>query len=357
MSRFAYAPGIALLLLLTAHADEAKIPGLSPDAEAAARLQIFLDRAEFSPGEVDGRWGALTTHVLALYRQAKGEPLKPEPKDKDGPPDMSGLDLSSIHPVFITYKVTATDLEDVGKLAHSPAAEAKEKSLPYPNGMEAVAEKFHCSNAFLRELNKGHSSELHEGDILNVPNVTPFELSAVKELTPGSNAASESTKEPAPEPKEKEKAKAGDKSPHHSPLPEPEPPLSIQVDTHANILTLLQKDKIIAVYPVTIGSHQTQSPIGEWKIESITKFPNFRYDREMLQHGERSGNYHVLPPGPRNPVGIIWVQLNKKGIGLHGTDDPDSIGRSASHGCVRLANWDIYRLASRVREGVPVTIK
>ena len=99
--------------------------GCRPAAEAAAKLQIFLDRAEFSPGEVDGRWGALTTRVLALYRQSKGEPAKEEPKNKDGPPDMSGLDLDSVNPVFITYKVTAEDLKDVGKLAHSPAAEAK----------------------------------------------------------------------------------------------------------------------------------------------------------------------------------------------------------------------------------------
>jgi lipoprotein-anchoring transpeptidase ErfK/SrfK len=84
--------------------------------------------------------------------------------------------------------------------------------------------------------------------------------------------------------------------------------------------------------------------------------PNFRYDKAMLNKGERSSNFHLLPPGPNNPVGVIWIQLNKKGIGLHGTSDPDAIGRNASHGCVRLANWDIVRLATKVKSGVAVSI-
>jgi len=76
----------------------------------------------------------------------------------------------------------------------------------------------------------------------------------------------------------------------------------------------------------------------------------------MLKHGERSGNFHMLPPGPNNPVGVIWIALNKKGIGLHGTETPETIGRAASHGCVRLANWDIVRLAQRLKAGTPVSI-
>ncbi len=76
----------------------------------------------------------------------------------------------------------------------------------------------------------------------------------------------------------------------------------------------------------------------------------------MLKHGERSGNFHMLPPGPNSPVGVIWIALNKKGIGLHGTGEPETIGRAVSHGCVRLANWDIVRLAQKVKPGVPVSI-
>ncbi len=77
----------------------------------------------------------------------------------------------------------------------------------------------------------------------------------------------------------------------------------------------------------------------------------------MLKEGERSSDFVLLPPGPNNPVGVMWIALDKKGIGIHGTEEPDTIGRSASHGCIRLANWDVVRLAAMVRVGVPVTIE
>ncbi|PYI48968.1 MAG: hypothetical protein DMF10_02760 [Verrucomicrobia bacterium] len=133
-------------------------------------------------------------------------------------------------------------------------------------------------------------------------------------------------------------------------------PIGIKIDTKANMLGIFQGEKLIAAYPVTIGSAQTASPIGEWKVSRITKMPTFRYDKEMLQHGKRSGNFHLLPPGPRNPVGVMWIALNKKGIGIHGTNDPGSIGRAASHGCVRLANWDVVRLATKIKPGDNVSI-
>jgi lipoprotein-anchoring transpeptidase ErfK/SrfK len=130
----------------------------------------------------------------------------------------------------------------------------------------------------------------------------------------------------------------------------------VKIDTTTNMLSVYDGEKLIAAYPVTIGSEQTKSPIGDWKVATIAKMPNFRWDQAMLQKGERSENFHLLPPGPNNPVGVVWIALNKKGIGMHGTAEPDSIGRSASHGCVRLANWDVVRLASKVAKGVAVSI-
>ena len=113
----------------------------------------------------------------------------------------------------------------------------------------------------------------------------------------------------------------------------------------------------MAEFPVTVGSQHTASPIGHWTVKSITKLPNFRYDLKMLEEGKRSSNSHVLPPGPNNPVGVIWIALDKEGVGIHGTDEPDSIGRSASHGCIRLANWDVVKLAAMVKPGVPVVVE
>ena len=130
----------------------------------------------------------------------------------------------------------------------------------------------------------------------------------------------------------------------------------MKVDTKTNMLGVFDAEKLVAAYPVTIGSARNTSPIGEWKVRGVSKLPTFRYDKEMLEHGERSGNFHMLPPGPRNPVGVMWIALNKKGIGLHGTNDPDSIGRAVSHGCIRLANWDVVRLATKIKAGDKVSI-
>ena len=130
----------------------------------------------------------------------------------------------------------------------------------------------------------------------------------------------------------------------------------MKVDTSDSMLKLFEKGKLVAAYPVTIGSEQTQSPQGEWKIRGIARLPDFRYDRSFLKTGERGEKTYLIKPGPNNMVGVVWIALNKRGIGLHGTSEPDTIGRSTSHGCVRLANWDIVRLASKVRAGVKVSI-
>jgi lipoprotein-anchoring transpeptidase ErfK/SrfK len=91
-------------------------------------------------------------------------------------------------------------------------------------------------------------------------------------------------------------------------------------------------------------------------VENITALPEFRWDEKMLKEGSRSNDALTLPPGPRNPVGVYWMGLNKKGIGMHGTDSPWTIGRSASHGCIRLANWDAAKLAAMIKKGMAVEI-
>jgi lipoprotein-anchoring transpeptidase ErfK/SrfK len=133
--------------------------------------------------------------------------------------------------------------------------------------------------------------------------------------------------------------------------------ISVDVNVKDNILKVLEDGKIAAAFPVTVGSQETVSPIGHWTVKAIAKLPTFRWDLKMLQKGERSSHFHLLPPGPNNPVGVVWIALNKKGIGIHGTDDPESIGRSASHGCIRLANWDITKLAEMITPGTPVTVE
>jgi lipoprotein-anchoring transpeptidase ErfK/SrfK len=326
--------------------------------EAATRLQIFLDRANFSPGKLDGHYNEFTWKALALYRQSRGEQpqISPAPgKTKSNvAPDLTGLDLDSITPVFIPYTVTDADLASVGPLPSSIAAQAKLKFLPYRDAADVIAEKFHSDVHLLEQLNPGKMKTIKAGDQLMVPNVEPFELASVKDIKPGSelNAqpANDVEYQPEAQGENAHENKQVQKSEAES------APVAIKIDSKTNMLGVFQGDKLIAAYPVTIGSAHTASPIGEWKVSRITKLPNFRYDKEMLQHGRRSGNFHLLPRGPRNPVGVMWIALNKKGIGIHGTNSPESIGRATSHGCIRLANWDVVRLATKIKPGDNVSI-
>ena len=322
------------------------------EIEAATRLQVFLDRANFSPGKIDGHYNDLTRRALALYRESRGEQSQTPPPQRAAKsnvaPDVKGLDLASVNPVFIPYTVTEADLQSVGPSPKQPPQQAKLKFLPYRDVPDAIAEKFHSDIHFLEQLNPGKLKTIKAGDHVMVPNVEPFELASVKDIKPGSEvglkAANELEDQPdaqAGSPEENKGAPAN---------------VAIKLDTKANMLEVHEGDKLIAAYPVTVGSTHTASPVGEWKVRGIAKMPKFRYDKEMLKHGQRSGNFYVLPPGPRNPVGVMWIALNKKGIGIHGTNDPGSIGHAASHGCVRLANWDVVRLATKIKSGDSVSI-
>jgi len=289
--------------------------------------------------------------ALALYRESRGgqpqaPPSQPQAK-RNLAPDVNGLDLGSVEPVFVPYTVTEADLQRAGRLPGNVATKAKLKFLPYRDPADAIAEKFHCEIHFLEQLNAGKLKGLKAGDQLKVPNVEPFELASVKAILPGSETASQAANEVEDQP-ETQASTPGESGAARN--------VSVKIDIKTNMLGVFENEKLIAAYPVTIGSAHTASPIGDWKVRGIAKLPRFRYDKKMLEHGERSGNFYMLPPGPRNPVGVMWIALNKKGIGIHGTDDPGSIGRAVSHGCIRLSNWDVVRLATKIKQGDNVSI-
>lgn len=370
--RLSYLAGIgsflAMIAVGTAAPSKKAQKPTKEEMEHNTQVQIFLDQANFGPGKIDGHQGEFTKKALRLYLQSQGKEVTP-PKDPKAPMDTSSLDLSSVAPVFTAYTVTADDAANVGELPSGPAAQAKVKRLPYASLAEAVAEKFHCDLDFLKKLNAGKIDKLKAGDEITVPNVKPFELSAVKSLQAGSeiasiqtanelgeDAASSSASSPNETTPPEEKKKSGEKKAEEKPVDTATLP-TVHVSVKEEMLTVLAGDKLVAAFPVTVGSQQTASPIGHWKVQGVAKMPNFRYDPKMLSKGERSSNFHMLPPGPNNPVGVMWIALNKKGIGMHGTNDPDSIGRSASHGCIRLANWDVVKLAEMVKAGVQVTVE
>jgi lipoprotein-anchoring transpeptidase ErfK/SrfK len=352
--RFAFVAVLISSAVLSAAGKKKSSHSLSPskaDVEAATRLQVFLDRANFSPGKIDGRYNDLTRRALALYRESRGEQpqIPPQRNTKSNvAPDVSGLDFASVEPVLIPYTVTEGDLQSTGPLPSKVAEQAKLKFLPYHDAADALAEKFHCDVHFLDQLNPSRMKTIKPGDQIMVPNVEPFDLASVKNIKPGSEISSQAANEMEDQP--------GPQTPNPGESAGAPGSVAITVDTKANILEVREGEKLVATYPVTVGTAHTASPIGEWKVRGIAKMPTFRWDKEMLRHGTRSANFYLLRPGPRNPVGVIWIALDKKGIGIHGTNDPASIGRAASHGCVRLANWDIVRLATKIKAGDKVSI-
>ena len=130
----------------------------------------------------------------------------------------------------------------------------------------------------------------------------------------------------------------------------------IYVDTPERLLEVFENDQLVCVFPITPGSTSLPAPIGTWKIQGAATWPWFRYDEGMLNYGIRTENYFNLPPGPNNLVGVVWMGLDKPGIGMHGTNNPETIGRAASHGCIRLANWDAIRVKDLVSVGNTVII-
>jgi lipoprotein-anchoring transpeptidase ErfK/SrfK len=344
--------GILITIGTRAHAEEIKRD--RQQMEEATRLQVFLDNSNFGPGKIDGKDGEFTRKALALFKRSQGQADSTARAAKT-PIDTTGLDLASVDPVFTTYVVAKEDVESAGKLPTDLAAQAEMKWLPYRSVAEAVAEKFHCDIDFIKELNPTIVEELKEGDLVTVPNVKPFELSAVKTLKLGSGVpgvfANDLEKQNVEDASETEDSAEEDSK---KAVP---PTLSLYISTKEKMLEVFSGGQLVAAFPVTVGSQHTESPIGQWTVKGIAKLPNFRYDLKMLKDGERSSTFHMLPPGPNNPAGVIWIELDKKGIGIHGASDPDLIGRNASHGCIRLANWDVAKVVGMIQPGVSVVVE
>jgi len=199
------------------------------------------------------------------------------------------------------------------------------KRMPYSSLLEFVAERYHAEQDFLRKLNPGMDLEkLQPGDAVRVPNVQPFEIEKLTEKFIPANPAFATRQ--------------------------------IYIDTRENFLEVREGDRLVAEFPITPGSKTLPAPKGVWRILGVATLPWFRHDEGVLNHGVRTNDFYNIPPGPNNPVGVLWMGLNKPGIGIHGTNNPETIGRAGSHGCIRTANWDAARLKDIISTGNVVTI-
>lgn len=301
--------------------DTPALPKAPEPIEPILRLQIFLDSKLFCPGKVDGRPGEFTTKALKRYQTANGMP--------ETEVETHTVDLSSITDLYTTYTIREEDVKFVGDVPTKPSLQSKKKYLPYDSLLEFLTERFHTSPELIEWLNKpSKMSALKPGDVVKVPNVTePFLIESL---------------EPVPSLPE---------------VPEFQTTRVIKINTIEKLLGVHEGDKLLASLPITPGSGYLATPPGTWRILGIAQMPTFRWDNSVLNYGVRSSNAYELPIGPNNPVGVMWIGLSKPGIGIHGTNSPQNIGRTSSHGCMRTANWDVVRLVKHISKGMTVIIE
>jgi lipoprotein-anchoring transpeptidase ErfK/SrfK len=317
---------IILLLALGQQPATPPAPQQKPGAAAptdALALQVALDRAGFSPGVLDGRSGGNTRKALDAHVKALGaQPAPIEPTSK--------------------YRITEADVAGPFEpnIPSDLVEQAKLQSLNYRDLREALAERFHATPALLQRLNP--KAQFAAGEEIVVPNVDPM----VIPVTPPKTATKPS---PAEKKAEAQAAQQAVKE---------KPDVTVTVTKSTSALTVTDAGgKVIMYAPVTTGSERDPLPIGDWKVNGVGLNPVFRYNPELFWDADPTHTKTVIPAGPNNPVGLVWIDISKEHYGLHGSPEPSNIGRSESHGCVRLTNWDALRLAAMVKPGTPVVFR
>lgn len=269
-------------------------------------LQVFLDRQGVSPGVIDGHMGSNVSKAIYAYQQMTGEKL--DPNDTDG--ILEQLRMSGGLPV-ISYTITPTDAAGpyVAEIPEDYSQKAQLSSLGYTSTTEMLAERFHMDENFLKEMNPGAD--------FTVPGTI------IKVVNPGS-------------PKSGSVARI------------------IADKGRKQVFAYDATGALIAAYPASIGSTDTPSPSGTVTVERVAFNPGYTYNPKInFQQGSNDKILNI-PPGPNGPVGTVWMALSKPTYGIHGTPDPTRIGRTQSHGCIRLTNWDATELAKMVTPGVTV---
>jgi lipoprotein-anchoring transpeptidase ErfK/SrfK len=298
-------------------------------------VQVALDRAGFSSGVIDGREGKNTTRALEAYRKQNG--ADPQPSDQP----------------LTTYQITEQDA--AGPFARVPRDMMEQSTLPalsYESVAELVAERFHTTPQFLQTLNP--NAKLAAGESITVPNVEPFALPTKEmSLLPAKTGAKANAAKGSAEPKATGTAGRTDAAKPDTAAARA--PVTITVSRSASALTVTGEDGKILVYaPVTTGSEHDPLPLGEWKVTGTFFNPPFRYNPALFWDADPSHSKATIPPGPNGPVGVVWIDLSKEHYGIHGTAEPSTIGRTQSHGCVRLTNWDATRVGSLASPGTVV---
>jgi lipoprotein-anchoring transpeptidase ErfK/SrfK len=281
-------------------------PPAQPDP-ALIRAQVLLERARFSPGAIDGLAGSNMRQAVSAFQKAQNMPVDGELSAEV----MGRLRAGAMGPVTSTYEITQQDISGpyLGTVPTELAAQGEVEAMGYANIVEALAERFHVTQGRLRAMNPG----------------ADFGRAGQKLLVPAIN---------------------------DTPLPAEVSTIEVNKDEGA-VKAFDADGKLLAYFPATIGSSDNPTPTGKVKVNGVARNPDYVYDPSKLSYGDLDRKV-VVAPGPNNPVGVVWIDLDKPSYGIHGTPDPHLIGKTASHGCVRLTNWDALTLAAKVKPGVMV---
>jgi lipoprotein-anchoring transpeptidase ErfK/SrfK len=307
------------LILFFATLGSANIPERMNDA---IKLQVLLDRANFSPGEIDGSIGSNTVRALQAFQQAHNL----QPTDEPDPDTFAALEQNAVEPTT-SYTIQPGDVQGpfAEKIPTDWMAMAELKSLDYTSPVEELGEKFHTSPNLLKRLNP--NAQFKAGEEIVVPNVLGEENSTQTQAMTQSQPKSKQQKN------------------------------DIKVVVSRDNSTVEVQNgsgEILFFAPVTAGSEQDPLPLGTWKVTGLNKDPEFQYDPTLIRTSKPTDSKATIAPGPNNPVGVLWIDIDKEHYGIHGSPEPAKIGKTESNGCVRLTNWDIERLAKFVKTGTTV---
>ncbi len=287
--------------------------GKKANAAAVLRAQILLARANFSVGEIDAGFGSNTRKTIAAY-QASHDLTASGVLDAAS---WAALNLDTA-PVLMRYTITAADV--AGPFVQLPKDMMEKAALPslgYESALEGLAEKFHSSPKLLELLNPGvhlHAALVQADQEIIVP--------ALETTTPLAKAA------------------------------------KVVVDRSESTVTLLDaQGHVLGHYPASTGSEHDPLPVGDWKIQAIAPNPTFQYNPALFWDANPTHAKAKIPAGPNNPVGVVWIDLSKEHYGIHGTPVPSHVGKTQSHGCIRLTNWDAMALSQAVTAGTPALLQ
>ncbi|SFB48494.1 Lipoprotein-anchoring transpeptidase ErfK/SrfK [Rhizobium sp. NFR07] len=276
-----------------------------PQAEIAA-LQVFLDREGISPGVIDGRLGDNVNKAIAAWQEMTGETLDPNNSEEI----MQRLTYSGGLPI-VDYTITPADAAGpyVASIPEDYAHKAALPAMSFTSVTEKLAEQFHMDENYLKSLNPNADFSI-PGTIIKVVNPAQPKKGEVTRIV-------------------------ADKA-------------------RKQVFAYGADNNLIAAYPATIGSSDTPSPTGNHTVQRIALDPGYTYNPKINFTQGNNTEILQIPPGPNGPVGTVWIALSKPTYGIHGTPEPSKIGKTNSHGCVRLTNWDATELAKMVKPGTTV---